>query len=47
MCIPFADLQAADPAWYTIITSELTPDQTKQLDDVFKLADQRKAAAGM
>ena len=35
-----------DPGWYGVVTSQLTPDQTKQLEDVFKLADQRKAAAG-
>lgn len=45
-CVCLADLQSADPGWYNIITSQLTPEQTKQLEDVFKLAEQRKAAAG-
>lgn len=38
-------LQSADPAWYSLVTSQLTADQTKQLEEVFKLADQRKAVA--
>ena len=40
-------LQTSDPAWYGMITSQLTPEQNKQLEEVFKLADQRKAVAGM
>ena len=42
-----SDLQSVDGNWYSIITSQLTPEQTKQLEDVFKLAEQRKAAAGI
>ncbi|XP_052799947.1 importin-7-like isoform X2 [Mya arenaria] len=38
-------LQSVDPGWYALVTSTLTPEQTKQLEDVFKLAEQRKAAA--
>lgn len=39
------NLQSVDANWYSIITSHLTSEQTKQLEEVFKLADQRKAAA--
>ena len=42
----FVDLQTTDPNWYTSVTGQLTPEQSKQLEEIFKLADQRKAAAG-
>ncbi|XP_071104621.1 importin-7-like [Haliotis cracherodii] len=38
-------IQSTDPTWYMALTSALTAPQTKELDDVFKLSDQRKAAA--
>ena len=47
MLVYILGLQGTDPTWYTAITGQLTPEQTKQLEDVFKLADQRKAAAGI
>ena len=31
-------LQGTDPTWYTAITGQLTPEQTKQLDDVLRVA---------
>ena len=34
-----------DPAWYQALTGQLTDEQTKGLQEVFLLADQRKAAA--
>lgn len=39
------NLQSADPTWYSMLTTHLTPDQQKSLGDIFVLADQRKAAA--
>ena len=36
-----ADIQASDPAWYQILTANLTT----ALQEVMMLADQRKAAA--
>lgn len=41
----FSNLQSTDPNWYTSVTGQLTPEQTKQLEDIFKLAEQRKAVA--
>ncbi|XP_067127440.1 importin-7 isoform X2 [Centruroides vittatus] len=38
-------LQAAEPNWYNALTSHLNTDQQKALQEVFLLADQRKAAA--
>ncbi|KAK7477196.1 hypothetical protein BaRGS_00031581 [Batillaria attramentaria] len=40
-----SNLSAADNAWYTALTSQLTPHQQREVEDVFKLADQRKAAS--
>ncbi|KAF4529095.1 hypothetical protein B566_EDAN014616, partial [Ephemera danica] len=40
-----AGVQATDPSWYQMLTAQLTPEQQKALQDVFILADQRKAAA--
>lgn len=41
----FIDIQAGDPAWYQILTANLTTEQQKALQEVMLLADQRKAAA--
>lgn len=41
----FTDLQIADPGWYQALTGSLTDEQKKGLQEVFVLADQRKAAA--
>lgn len=41
----FVDLQIADPGWYQALTGSLTDEQKKGLQEVFVLADQRKAAA--
>lgn len=38
-------LQASDPMWYGALTSHLTAEQQKSLQDIIVLADQRKAAA--
>lgn len=38
-------IQANDPSWYQILTSHLTMEQQMELQEVFLLADQRKAAA--
>lgn len=39
-------LQQNDPAWYTAVTGNLTEEQKKEIDEIFKLAEQRRAAAG-
>ncbi|PVD34212.1 hypothetical protein C0Q70_05478 [Pomacea canaliculata] len=41
-----SNLQAADSAWYAALTAQLTPQQQREIEDIFKLADQRKAASG-
>lgn len=38
-------IQTADPVWYQALMTPITPEQTKELEDVFKLAEQRHAAA--
>ncbi|ESO95346.1 hypothetical protein LOTGIDRAFT_214997 [Lottia gigantea] len=38
-------LQQSDPNWYNALTSGLDNEQRKELEDVFKLADQRRAVA--
>ncbi|VDI02496.1 Hypothetical predicted protein [Mytilus galloprovincialis] len=38
-------IQTADPVWYQALMTPVTPEQTKELEDVFKLAEQRHAAA--
>jgi len=37
-------LSAQDQAWYALLTSNLTPEQAKALQEVVVTADQRKAA---
>lgn len=41
-----SDLQANDPNWYNSLISQLTEEQRKEVEEVFKLAEQRRAAAG-
>jgi len=41
-----SDIQSADPAWYQLLVSPLTEEHRKDLEDVFRLAEQKKAAAG-
>jgi len=41
-----SDIQSTDPAWYQLLVSELTEDHKKELEEVFRLADQKKAAFG-
>ncbi|GIY51835.1 hypothetical protein CDAR_477292 [Caerostris darwini] len=38
-------IKTTDPNWYNILTSHLTAEQQRSFEDVFVLADQRKAAA--
>ena len=40
------DIQSTDPAWYQLLVSPLTEEHKKDIEDVFRLADQKKAAAG-
>ena len=40
------DIQTTDPAWYQLLVSPLTEEHKKELEEVFRLADQKKAAAG-
>jgi len=42
-----SDIQSADPAWYQLLVSQLTDEHKKDLEEVFRLADQKKAAAGL
>ncbi|XP_041366189.1 importin-7-like [Gigantopelta aegis] len=39
------NVQGADSQWYNSLVSQLTPDQLKEIEEIFTLADQRKAAA--
>ena len=39
------EVQGTNPAWYNVLTGNLTGDQQKALGDVIVLADQRRAAA--
>lgn len=41
----YTGLQEQDPGWYQHLTAHLNMEQQKKLQDVFALADQRKAAA--
>lgn len=43
----FSDIKNTDPNLYNILTSHLSAEQQKSFEEVFVLADQRKAAAGM
>ncbi|XP_075546837.1 importin-7 msk [Dermacentor variabilis] len=38
-------IQSADPMWFGVLTTGLSADQQKSLQEVYLLADQRKAAA--
>jgi len=38
-------IQVNDPAWHAMLTAHLTPEQQKNVQEIFTLADQRKAAA--
>uniref|UniRef100_T1J129 Importin N-terminal domain-containing protein n=1 Tax=Strigamia maritima TaxID=126957 RepID=T1J129_STRMM len=38
-------IQLSDPSWHAMLTAHLTPEQQKNMQEVFLLADQRKAAA--
>lgn len=40
----WTDIERTDSTWYRALTSQLTPEQQKTLQDVILLADQRKAA---
>ena len=42
----FEGLQQKDPAWFSALTSGLSAEQQKDIQNVFKMADQRKAAQG-
>ncbi|XP_022334260.1 importin-7-like isoform X2 [Crassostrea virginica] len=39
------NLQGNDPNWYNSLISQLTEEQRKEVEEVFKLAEQRRAAA--
>ena len=41
----FTDLQINDPAWYQVLTANLSKEQQNALQEILVLADQRKAAA--
>jgi len=46
MMLLLLDIQSTDPAWYQLLVSHLTEEHKKELEDVFRLAEQKKAAAG-
>ena len=39
-------IQQSDPAWYQALVGNLTEEQRKDIDEIFRLSDQRRAAAG-
>ena len=43
----FSGLPTQDNVWYQALISGLDQSQMKEIEDVFKLADQRKAVAGI
>ena len=46
LCIVLLALEGSDPDWYLALTSVLTDVQAKSLQEVFHLAEQRKASLG-
>ena len=48
MIFPFVHvaLEQKEPAFYQLLTAHLDESQRKDIQEVFKLADQRKAANG-
>lgn len=38
-------MERTDPNWYFVLTHNLNEDQRKSVQEIFTLADQRKAAA--
>lgn len=42
-CVWFSGLSTADPAWYSVLTSSLTPEQSKSIQDIMVLAEYKKA----
>ena len=46
ICILIVACETRDPAWYQALVSHLSEDQRKDLQEVVKLAEQRKEAAG-
>lgn len=40
----YLDIERTDVAWYRALTSLLSPEQEKALQEIILLADQRKAA---
>ena len=46
VCIVLLALEGIDPDWYLALTSVLTDVQAKSLQEVFHLAEQRKASLG-
>ena len=44
--IKSVDIQAQDPVWYNQLTNNLNEEQKQELQHLFVLADQRRAAQG-
>lgn len=42
-----SDIKAADPSWYMQLVTNLNEESRKDLDEIYRLADQKRAAAGM
>jgi len=45
-CRVDADIQTTDPAWYHLLISPLNDEHKKDMEEVFRHAEQKKAAAG-
>ena len=46
-CCVDADIQTTDPTWYQVLISPLNEEHRKDMEEVFRLAEQKKAAAGL
>ena len=46
-CCVDADIQTTDPAWYQLLISPLNDEHKKDMEEVFRLAEQKKAATGL
>ena len=45
-CCLSSAIQARDKTWYNALIAQLTADQQRELQDVLKIAEQRRAAQG-
>ena len=45
-CFRLVAIQQRDPGWYEALVRPLTSEQKKDLQEIFKLAEQRRAVQG-